>query len=126
MHGEDFEFEEIEVTVTEGSALEELEFVVGSFERAGGDGMVVPIQQAGAVAEEGCGELLQDSDATALSLFGPGRQAAFGAGFRGLVPQLPQIFLEVVRGRQRFIEGQRDFQAGRFEFAGIEVFGIAQ
>ena len=71
MHGEDFEFEEVEVTVSEGSSLEEFEFVVGGFEWSGGEGMIVPIQQAAAMSGDRFGELLQDSDAAGLGLLAP-------------------------------------------------------
>ena len=95
MHGEDFEFEEVEVAVAEGSSLEEFEFVVGGFEWFGGDGVVVPVQQSAAMTGDGFGELLEDSDTAGLGVLAPGGEEAFGGGLGGLAPELSQVFLEI-------------------------------
>ena len=44
------EFEVDVAAVAVGSALQESDFVVGAFQRTGGDRMVVPVQEANAVS----------------------------------------------------------------------------
>ena len=121
MHGEDFEFEEVAVSVAEGTSLEEFEFVVGGFEWSGRDPVIVPIQQASEMSGARFGELLQDTDAAGLSLRTPRREKAFGDGLRGLAPELSQVFLEGIRRRQRFVQRQLYLQMRWFELPVFEI-----
>lgn len=55
MEGEQSELEVVIATITVGSALEEADLVVGSFQRAGRDRMVIPVQQSGTMSSQGVG-----------------------------------------------------------------------
>ena len=54
------------------------------------------------------------------------RREGAGGAFVGLVPDLAQVFLHVVDGGQRLVQGQRFFQAFAFVPFFIEVFGGAE
>ena len=53
MEGEESEFEVVVAAVAIGSALEQADLVVGAFQWAGGDRVVVPVEQADAMAAQG-------------------------------------------------------------------------
>ena len=59
MDGEYLQLEEFLVAVAVGLPLHGLDLVVGAFQRAGGDAVVIPGQEAGAVELQGLGELLR-------------------------------------------------------------------
>ena len=63
MEHEEFEFEELEISISVGLSLNEFDFVVGSFEAAGRDRVVVPVEDAFAVGWQGAGELHELFDA---------------------------------------------------------------
>jgi len=102
----DFEVEEFLVAESVVLALHGFDFVVGAFEGSGGDGMIVPGEDALGVGQESAGELLDDADAGSQGLQIPRLEEPAGLGFAGLVPQLSQIFLEIVGGGQRLIQLQ--------------------
>jgi hypothetical protein len=54
------EFEDEELTVTQPVVLsvEGFDFVVGAFQRPGGDGVIVPSEDAVGVGQEGASEVL--------------------------------------------------------------------
>lgn len=53
MEGEDSESEVFIVAIAVGSVLEQFDLVVGTFQRAGRDGVVVPGEQAGSMLAQG-------------------------------------------------------------------------
>ena len=63
MYSEDFEHEEFGVSESVGLAFHGFDFVVGAFQRAGRDGIVVPGEDAPGVKAECLGKLFQDADA---------------------------------------------------------------
>jgi len=63
MDAEDFEPEEFGISESIGLAFHGFDFVVGAFQGAGRDGMVVPGQDTEGVEAERLGELLEDADA---------------------------------------------------------------
>lgn len=62
--------------------------------------MVVPGQDSLAMGQQRLGELLQHADAGLMGFANPGLQMASRGGFIGKRPQLPQIFLQIVGGKQ--------------------------
>ena len=63
MYGEEFEFEEFQVAIAISLPLHEFDIVVRAFQWSGGDGVIVPGQDAAAVLAQRAGELLQLADA---------------------------------------------------------------
>lgn len=101
------EFEVVVAAIAVGSALEEADFVVGAFQRAGGDRVIVPIQQADAMASQRMAHGAEDADAGGFGAAAPVVEELRGGGFGSLLSEQPQFVLEVVRLRQRFIELER-------------------
>ena len=69
MYSEDFEHEEFGVSEPAGLAFHGFDLVVGAFQRARRDGVVVPSEDAPGVEAEGLGELLQVDDGRELTSF---------------------------------------------------------
>ena len=63
MDSKDFEFKEFRISEAVVLAFHGFDFVVGSFQRHGGDGMVVPGKDAPGVEAKCFGKLFQDADA---------------------------------------------------------------
>lgn len=95
------------VAVAVGSALEEANFVVGVFQRAGGDRVVVPVQESYAMSAQRVAHGAEDSDAGGFRTQTPVVEELGGGALRGLRPERTQFVLEVVRLSQRFIELER-------------------
>jgi len=57
VNGHDFEFEEFEISEAVGLPFHGFDFVIGSFKRSCGNGIVVIGQDAGPVSSQGMGEL---------------------------------------------------------------------
>jgi len=81
-------------------SLEEFDFVVGSLQRFGRDRVVVPVEDAFAVGLKGTGELHQRPDSTRFGIGDPEVEDDAGDRLVRLLPDLLQVFLEVVGRRQ--------------------------
>jgi hypothetical protein len=68
----------LDVAVSKRLSLEQFQFVVDAFQRAGRDRVVVPGQQTLPVFVESPGHLLQDTDFGLFRSPAPGGQPAFG------------------------------------------------
>lgn len=63
MQGIEFGDEVISVTVAIGRSLKRADLIVNAFETAGGDGKIVPVQNAGAMSFQCVGHRLHDLNA---------------------------------------------------------------
>jgi hypothetical protein len=116
----ELEGEEFSVAKSVVLAVHGFDFVIGAFEWAGGDGVVVPGQNSGGVGEEGAGEVVQDADAGGHCLVIPVEELHSRGKLAELLPILAQVFLEVIGRRQRFVQPQRFAEAGRLAFGGAK------
>ena len=80
--------------------MEEFDFVVGSLQRSGGDRVVVPVEDTFAVDLQRAGELHQLSDAARCGVGDPEVEDDATGDLARLLPDLGEVFLEVVRRRQ--------------------------
>ena len=65
MKCQDFEFEEFLVPEAVGLAFHGFDFIIGPFQGAGGDGVVIVSQDAPAVEGQGLGEFIKHGDLVA-------------------------------------------------------------
>src|ERR1035437_10767906 len=106
MEAKQFEAEEFLVAVAVGHAFEVFDLVVGALQGSGGDGVIVPCQNAVAEAFQGLGEVVEDGDAGAAGATAPAVEAPLGGGLIALIPELPEVLLEVIGGGQGGVELQ--------------------
>ena len=99
------------VSIAVGSSLQRSDRVVDAFQRAGRDRVVVPVEQTPAVLAEGLGHDLHLADPRGVRAAAPGFQEPFRR-LRALIPELPQVLLQIVRDRQGLIPLQRLLELG--------------
>ena len=107
-------------------AFEGFDLVVDSFEGAGRNGVVIPSQQAVLVGQQEVGEVLQNPYSRCQTFLIPGQQKASGFFFGVLLPELAQVLLQVIGGRQVFVECESFFQTSAFITLIVEAVGIPQ
>ena len=99
MDGVDFEFEELDVAEAVGLAFHGFDFVVGALEGGGGDGVIVPVEDAVAVDLDRPGHFLHAADARVFGQQDPEIEGCSGTAFVRLAPDLPELFRQIVRRR---------------------------
>ena len=104
MQGMDLESEEFLVGEAVGLTLHEADVGVGWLEGAGGDGAIVPGEQA--VAASVSANFWSVRMPQAWARVRTVVQEALGLGFVGLVSELAQVFLHVVGGGRGLVQGQ--------------------
>ena len=102
----EFEGEEVGVAEAVVLAVESLDLVIGSFQGTGGNWIVIPGQDSLGVLEQRPGEIVEDADAGTQGLMISVEQLAPRSAPIGLLPDLPQVFLEIVGSGQRLIQPQ--------------------
>ena len=110
----EFSDEVIFIFVAVGHSLEGSDLVVDTFLRSTGNWIIVPVQDAVAVAIQSIGHGDQDFDSRRASSATPVCQKLCRDGFGRLLPDLTEIFFEVVSHRQRMIQGQGFVQSCAF------------
>ncbi len=84
----------IVATVAVGTALEEADLVVCAFQRAGGDQLVVRVQQADAMSAQRVAHGAEDTDTGAFGALAPAVEEVCRSGLGILLPKLTQLVLE--------------------------------
>ena len=107
MEREESEFEVIVSSIAVGSSLECSNLVVGAFQRAGGDRVIVPVQESCAMSTQGVAHGPEHSNAGGFRASALVVEERRGCGLRGLLPELTQVVFEVVRLSQWFVELER-------------------
>ena len=87
MEREQPEFEVVVAAVAVGSALEESDLVVGAFQGTGRDEVIVPVQQADAMASQSVAHGAEDADSGGFGAAAPVVEELRGGGLRGLLPE---------------------------------------
>src|SRR5713101_4708441 len=126
MDAEDFEFEERAITKAVGLSFHRLDLGVGAFQRSGGDRVVVIGQDAFLVAFQGVRELGQHADTGGTGTSQPIPKDAASVALELLVPDLPEILLEVIGDGQRGVQAWGVFQALVFVACAVEVLRVLQ
>ena len=103
--------------------MEEFDFVVGSFEGAGRDGVVILIEDAFAVGSERACELQELFDAARFGIRDPVIEEDAAGDFARLLPDLGEVLLEVVGRGQRLVELESFLQSLAVATFRVEVFG---
>ena len=103
--------------------MEEFDFVVGSFEGAGRDGVVRPVEDSFAVGLQCACELHELFDTAGFGVCKPVIEDDAGGDFARLLPDLGEVFLEVVGRGQRLVESESLLQPLAFVAFRIEVTG---
>src|SRR5579863_1673005 len=106
MQREELECKEFVVAIAECLTVEQADFVVDRFERASGNGMVIPSQKVAAMGRQGVGEFDEQSNAGVPGILEPGIEELGGRSLVGLFPELVQVVFHVVSNGQRLIELQ--------------------
>jgi len=95
--------EEVAVTEAVCLPLHGLDLIIGSFERRGGDGIVIPGQETVSVEPKGFRKIFEDADAGRFSPCNPVVKMSLCGDSVRLLPQKPEIFLHVVGRGQGFV-----------------------
>jgi len=98
------EFEVLHVPEAAGLTFKDLDLVVHAFERAGGDGVIVPGEEAKAVGAKGFGEAGHEFEAGSEGTGDPGSEetASSLSGRHG--PETAEVFFEEVGLEERLVE----------------------
>ena len=126
MESQDFEFEKFLVTEAVSLTFHGFDFVVGAFQGAGGDRVIIVGQDAPAIEGQSFGEFNQHGNAGSRSPVHPILEDGGGGGLICLEPDLPQVLFQVVGQGQGLIELQRGGQPFGFPAVGIEIFRVFQ
>ena len=104
--------------------MEEFDFVVGSLQGSGRDGVVVPVEDSFAVGLQCAGKLHQLPDPAGCGGGDPAVEDDAGGGLVLLHPDLGEVFLEVVGRGQRLVQLEGLLQSLAFVAFRIEVGGV--
>src|ERR1700729_4369460 len=123
MDRQNLQLEKLLVSKSVRLPLHRLDLVVRPFQGTGADREVVVRQQTRAATLQCLGHLLKHAYARGLRSPDPVREKSTGERLARLVPELPQVFLQVVGRRQRLVQLQGLLQTGRLVASGVEVLG---
>src|SRR5262249_15001599 len=126
MNRQDLQLEELTVAEAIGLAFHGLDLGVGAFQGAGGYRVVVPGQDTRLMLLESIGEPLEQPDARGARTGQPVAEYTPGRALVGLVPDLPQILLEIVGDGQRLVQTQGPLQPLVLVALGIQVLRVFQ
>jgi hypothetical protein len=110
----EFHDEVIRIAVAIGHSLESTDLVVDAFEWSCGNLEVIPVQNPRAMAFQRVGHGPQDPDARGPSSGASVCEEPASDRFVGLLPDLTEIFLEIVANHQGLIQSQCFHQSRPF------------
>ncbi len=126
MESVDPELEELSVPVAVGLSLEELDLGVRALQGAGGDRYVVVSQQTLAVKGERVGHLAELPDSGSSSPSDPALEMPPGRLLVRLFPELPEILLQVVGGREWGVQVQSLLEPLALVAVRIQLVGVLE
>src|SRR5271170_4004956 len=122
MNSIDFQFEELLVAVAIGLPLHRLDLVVRPLQGTRRDRVVIPRYQAQRVFPQRLGQTSQERNARSLCPCQPIQQEDRRLVLVVLLPEFPQLLLEVIGRRQRFVQLQSFVQTFPLLPRRVQVF----